>query len=281
MLCYEGLLLRTKEGQLLEAAFVGLRYREAGREVMQCHLHDMTARRRKQTASRRAQEQTARQTAELYDALGSKLAGISLLNQALAESLAGKSLPESSAANNITRLIQETVALSRSLVHKFIPPDVSPTKLGARLRQLATETELEWGVPCRAQVRRADRIQTDLQATHLLRIAEQAVSNAVSRDHAGGITIKLMGSDQEIRLEIVEDGSRADHRNRSWSGWGLGSMRYCSELIGGRLELQKKPGLGRIVACSIDLRGRDLEGPALSGSLSTIHPKAHRHQKVA
>jgi signal transduction histidine kinase len=104
------------------------------------------------------------------------------------------------------------------------------------------------------------RIGDDTTATHLYRIAQEAVSNAIRHGKAKHITIELNASSDKLVLAVRDDGIGLPHRppssniaphNDTQTGIGLQTMRYRAHIIDGVLELRPRPRGGTLVSCTI------------------------------
>jgi signal transduction histidine kinase len=98
---------------------------------------------------------------------------------------------------------------------------------------------------------------------HLLRIGQEAISNAVHHAAPNRISILLRYDDETVTMRVEDDGSGFDLETRSQntSRFGLLGMRERVERIGGRLSIQSTPGAGTVV--EVVLRN--------AGSLSSVN----------
>ena len=88
----------------------------------------------------------------------------------------------------------------------------------------------------------------------LYRLAREAITNA--RRHADGatvITVRVEGTDQNVRLSVTDDGrpiSRSSLRGAQ-EGYGLVGLRERAALLGGTLEAGPGPDRGWIVTAEV------------------------------
>ena len=98
-----------------------------------------------------------------------------------------------------------------------------------------------------------DELQPDpARDQEVLRIAQEALQNAVKHAHAHRIAARLQGSDG-ILLEVVDDGVGFDPgadgiRSRRL---GLTSMEERAERIGGSISIESTPGEGTTVRLEV------------------------------
>jgi signal transduction histidine kinase/ligand-binding sensor domain-containing protein len=91
---------------------------------------------------------------------------------------------------------------------------------------------------------------------HLLRIAQEAVTNALKHASATRIGIKLDTEAKTLRLRIVDNGSGFEERDvfSSHGGhFGLLGMRERAQRLGGELHLASQPGSGTEVEVEVPL----------------------------
>jgi len=80
----------------------------------------------------------------------------------------------------------------------------------------------------------------------VLRVAQEALQNAVRHSGAGHIAVRLARDDGRLVLEVADDGAGfdpADPELRS-RRLGLTSMEERARRLGGRLEIRSAPGAG-------------------------------------
>jgi signal transduction histidine kinase len=91
----------------------------------------------------------------------------------------------------------------------------------------------------------------------LYRIAQEALRNVTKHAPRAQVTMRLAVADDEIRLEIEDDGpgfDRAEARRRG-AGMGLISIHERARLAGGRLEVDSAPGAGTRIRVAVPADG--------------------------
>jgi signal transduction histidine kinase len=88
-------------------------------------------------------------------------------------------------------------------------------------------------------------------ATHLYRIAQEAVNNALKHGQAKQLRIELLRQNGNLLLQISDNGkgfdSAPDH------GVGLRVMNHRAAVIGAELRVESKPRNGVTVTCLLPL----------------------------
>jgi ligand-binding sensor domain-containing protein/signal transduction histidine kinase len=91
--------------------------------------------------------------------------------------------------------------------------------------------------------------------TNLLRIGQEAVSNAASHAGARRVEVRLSFGPQEVRLQVSDDGCGFDPGRQTANGghFGLTGMRERALKFGGEFALDSRPGAGTEVVVRVPL----------------------------
>ena len=185
---------------------------------------------------------------ELHDGIQQDLAGLGLLAQTLRDLLgAHAGAPRDLAerlAQSIAAMNERLHALARGLV--TVPIDAQ--SLVPALAELARSTRETFRVDCQFEPDRV-RIPDADTATHLYRIAQEAVRNAVRHSGADRITIRLAAPGGEVALTVIDNGIGLPPPGPPHRGVGLRLMAHRSSLIGGRFVAESPPEGGTRIAC--------------------------------
>lgn len=188
---------------------------------------------------------------DLHDGLGQHLAGIEFISQALAQQLAAKRRPEAASAAEIARLVREAMRQSRQLARGLAPVVLESEGLMAALEELATNTAKVFGLRTRFECPAPVLIDDHHVATHLFRIAQEAVSNAVKHARAKQLLLALRHTANQVVLTIADDGVGLSDPLPGLKGLGLRIMQYRAGLIGASLLVLRQPSGGTTVTCSL------------------------------
>jgi signal transduction histidine kinase len=194
----------------------------------------------------------ARLGRELHDGLCQSLAGIAALASALSKSLAAKDEPgPAAAADEITRLLQEAIGEARDLARTLGPFAPRVGGLHGFIETLARNVSRTYRISCSFACDLncpALPLETEV---HLLRIAQEAVRNAISHGQADQIEISLECVDGSGLLSIRDNGAGLSKDCRDHGGIGLHTMDYRARAIGGSLTLARaRPHGGTVVVCA-------------------------------
>ena len=87
-------------------------------------------------------------------------------------------------------------------------------------------------------------------ATHLYRITQESLTNALKHGSPDRIDISLTRDDKEICLVVEDNGVGFSEADRE-SGMGQRIMAFRAELIEATLEIESEPGNGTRVVCRV------------------------------
>jgi hypothetical protein len=215
-----------------------------------CAAMDITGRKRlEQEVSRISDLEQRRIGQDLHDGVCQRLAGIEMKCQVLDENLQARASSQAAQAGEIARHVREVIAQTRSLARGLSPFVLESEGLMAALRGLAEDTERLFDVRCRFTGGAPGLVHNPAAETHLYRIAQEAVTNAIKHGKARSIEISLSAAAGAIALSIQNDGAPFAHPRGDTAGMGLRIMRYRAGMIGAALQLEPQPGGGAVVRC--------------------------------
>lgn len=196
----------------------------------------------------RAEQQRIGQ--DLHDTLGQQLTGISFLAKALEQKLATRLPAEAGQAALISQMMNEAIGQTRFLARGLSPINLKAGGLAKAFQELAANVETIFGIACGSEVDEEIAIADEATATHLYRIAQEAVNNAVKHGRPSRIDVRLSRRDGMIRLSVDDDGVGLPETLESVEGLGLRIMSYRARMIGGSLEARRAEGGGTRVVCT-------------------------------
>jgi two-component system sensor kinase FixL len=175
-----------------------------------------------------------------------------LLAQSLAESLSrSNAMTASQVASRVARGIEQCNQRVRSLARGMVPVPIDREGLMTALAELARQTTEIHGMPCGFECPSPVEIDNDNEATHLYRIAQEAVSNATRHAKASAIWIRLEQVDGRLVLEVQDTGIGLQAAANSRKGVGLRLMEHRCAMIGGNFAIDPRPEGGTCIVCSV------------------------------
>ena len=187
---------------------------------------------------------------DLHDGLCQRLFCAALGCNLLREDLAAQSRPEAAQAAEMLAQLQAAIGEARSLAYGLSPANLHERGLAAALGDLASTTSLDCRVPCQAECPGPVAITDAATATHLYRIAREAVHNAVKHASPSRILIRLEATAEGLRLSVADDGCGIPEGQSPGPGMGVPMMRHLANLLGGEFRIQRAPAGGTIVTAT-------------------------------
>lgn len=154
-------------------------------------------------------------------------------------------------------LARHSLGEARRSVHNLAPVALADDGLPEALKKTVAEWAERTGIRAEFTVTgTAEQLHEEIAAT-LLRIVQEALSNAARHAHATrlGVTLSFLGD--EVILDIRDDGQGFDplalpERTRA-GGFGLDGMRARAERVAGTLTVEAEPGHGTAVSAHVPL----------------------------
>lgn len=187
---------------------------------------------------------------DLHDSLGQLLTGIAFISSVLEQKLAAKSLAEADYAAKITKIVIEAITQTRSLAKTLNPVGLEADGLVLALEELVNNIEKIYNISCMLECDNPVFVSDNFTATHIYRIAQEAVNNAIRHGKAKNILIRLIPLNSRFIMSIKDDGLGFQQTSNYNKGMGLDIMKRRAEMIGASLNIRKNTDCGTIVVCS-------------------------------
>jgi PAS domain S-box-containing protein len=244
---------RRKDGWLIDISVTVSPIRDAHENIIGASkvARDITERRRLEKEiieiSNREQQRIGQ---DLHDGLCQELTGIELMCQVLEQKLATKSKPESKQVGEITQHIRDAISHTRKLAHGLSPVELATNGFMSALYELAMHIQKLFRIECRIECPKPVLIRNNLFATHLYRIVQEAINNAVKHGKAKNIFISLKPAGDRFALTVADDGIGFSNETKKSGGMGLHIMKYRAGVLDAALEVRSNiDGLGTSVIC--------------------------------
>lgn len=202
------------------------------------------------------EDERRRISRELHDNLGQQVTAICLDLQS-----AARHQDPANVRRLLERAIGETGELLQSL--HVIAANLRPSVLDDLGLRDAVESHLtEWSR--RAQVEVISRLDLNGRSCsgqigeNAFRIVQEALTNVARHAQAGEVKVTMTLSDEELWIQVEDNGVGFDPRKLDGSRLGVLGMQERAELLGGTFELVAAPGSGTRIAVTIPLEDHEV-----------------------
>ena len=246
-----------KDGSVFPLHLGVSEFRVGGKRMFTGQVRDMTERRRleREVLEIGSQEQM-RIGHDLHDGLCQELTGVSFALEVLGKKLEARSAPETASIRKVAELIDQSISHARALAHGLQPVSLEATGLESALQELAAKTERLFRVSCLFVGEGTVLVHDNTVATHVYRIAQEAIGNAIKHGKAKTIMVDLAVHAGQLALTITDDGVGLSKVSAGGGkGIGLQTMAYRAGMVGGTLVVRPgERGAGTVVVCTVPLR---------------------------
>ena len=193
---------------------------------------------------------------EIHDTLGQELTGIGMLAGSIARKLTSQNIAGADTVHELAQMIQHAKQGTRRLAKGLLPVEVDAQGLAAALEELAEATRQRCRIDVEVQCDRSLHLEDNHVATHLFRIAQEAVTNAVKHASATCLGLDLSHHpDGILALTVADNGAGiAPANGKQPRGVGLRIMRYRAQVIGAELDIRRGAAGGTTVTCRLRRR---------------------------
>jgi signal transduction histidine kinase len=201
-------------------------------------------------------EERARLAREIHDTLAQGFVGISSQLDAVAMCMPEEQSPARKYLDMARRMARHSLTEARRSVMDLRASVLEGQDLAAALESGMRMWTAGAGVDVKVDVSGPEMVLSQEMEQHLLRIAQEAVTNVVKHAGANRIGIKLHTEARKLYLQIRDNGrgfATPDVFSSRGGHFGLIGMRERAERLGGELRLASNPGEGTEVEVTVPL----------------------------
>jgi signal transduction histidine kinase/ligand-binding sensor domain-containing protein len=201
-------------------------------------------------------EERARLAREIHDTLAQGFVGISSQLDAVAMCMPEEQSPARKYLDMARRMARHSLTEARRSVMDLRASVLEGQDLAAALESGMRMWTAGAGVDVKVDVSGPETVLPQEMEQHLLRIAQEAVTNVIKHAGASRIAIKLHTEARKVYLRICDNGRGFETPNvfsTRGGHFGLIGMRERAERLGGELRLASNPGEGTEVEVTVPL----------------------------
>jgi PAS domain S-box-containing protein len=200
-----------------------------------------------------SQEEERRRVArELHDHIGQELALLCVQAQRVDSGVSDEEFTRQSDAHELYRKIKEIAVDVSKLSHRLHSSELDFLGLSAAAERLCRDFASQYGIDLDYQIKNIPHRLDGAKSLCFYRILQESLQNVAKHSRATRVAVELHAKGNELLLRIDDNGIGFDlERVRFASGLGLVSMRERLKLIGGRLEINSKEGIGTSLVAAV------------------------------
>jgi len=192
---------------------------------------------------------------ELHDRVGQSLSALNINLDIISRDSGALSPALRQRLEDSLGLVDGTLQSIESVMADLRPPLLDEYGLAAALGWHSEEWTRRTGVQVTVTDRTPDAAKgaRPEAAVALFRIAQEALNNVLKHAQAKSVRIDVSATDEELVLDVHDDGRGFDPRAARRGRWGMTTMRERAEAAGGQLHVDATPGQGTRIHARVPL----------------------------
>lgn len=188
---------------------------------------------------------------DLHDTAGQELTALNYKVRNMMDALAGEGEKYRELGQELfdtsTRVSEEV----RRAIRGLTPVDPYPNGLVLGVKDLIENTQGRTKSQLHFVEEGTVALDDHHRATHLFRIVQEALNNAIKYAEAENITVTLAVKNGTLSVCVEDDGKGMDLDAARDKGMGLTIMQYRANILGGELEVTSAFGKGTCIQCAV------------------------------
>jgi signal transduction histidine kinase len=196
-----------------------------------------------------------RMAREIHDTLAQGLVAISVQLRLAKKQIAAGGLAVAHHLDNAQQLVRESLEEARNSIWNMRPHVLDKGDLADALEGILRQLSKGIGVEGEIRVAGKARRLAPMIEDNLLRVGQEAITNATRHAHARHIVVTLDFAEKHFRLKVVDDGLGFDAAKPppGGGGFGLVGIRERAAQLKGDLNIQSAPGTGTEIGLTVPL----------------------------
>ncbi len=197
-------------------------------------------------------------SSELHDSLGQNLLILkNMIDMGLHTRMTKGQLMEQ--LRELSGIAVQSIEETRAIASNLHPYQLNRMGLQRALLALIRNLEQSTKLTFTVQIDKTDSFFPKEAESHLFRIVQESMNNILKHAAATHVTIKLLRTEQQVRIIIADNGSGFDaraveQRETLVGGLGLFGLRERAKIIGASLSIISAPGSGTTIEILIPIQ---------------------------
>jgi signal transduction histidine kinase len=201
-------------------------------------------------------EEKTRLAGEIHDSLAQNFTGITMQLDMAKEIMTDKDNDALSYVERANDLAQFGLAEARRSVLSLQPMIIKDAGLLESLQRLAERSNIPGRLRCTFRSNLADDTRLPVAVRQdLLRIAQEAISNALRHAKSAAINVTLQSHPPNLILKVEDNGTGITTETEIRDGFGFVNMRGRVKKLNGSLDIRTAPGRGTSIVVRVPVSG--------------------------
>jgi signal transduction histidine kinase len=207
-------------------------------------------------------EERQRLAGEIHDTLAQGFTSVVLHLEAAEQALERDPASARQHIDQARSTARDNLSEARRFVWALRPDMVQRETFDLALQRVAQRWSEESNLPARVEISGESRPLTPPIEATLLRAAQEGLANVYKHARAAQVTVTLTYMDDEIILDVQDDGAGFDPQvapqqaRLEHSGYGLLSLQERASQLGGSLTVESAPGEGTTLVMALPTTGK-------------------------
>lgn len=188
---------------------------------------------------------------EIHDSLAQGLTSISLQLECARDRLNERPAEAAGHIENARTLVRDSLREARRTIWNLRPLALGEADLASSLQRYASNLNGDGRISFSQQIEGTPRPLPQDHESTLLRIGQEALTNAVRHSRATEIRQHLRYGNGWITLTVKDNGCGFDVADKATGGFGLTGMRERAAGLGGSLSIDSRAGHGTEVSATL------------------------------
>ena len=191
---------------------------------------------------------------DLHDGLSPHLVGVKFMLKVLKQKISGDQPIDKTEIDEIDNLISEALNQTRTLIKGLKPVDIQPDGLIYAIEELLEKSKNIYHIECKLSVDENILIDSNIVATHLYYIIQEALNNAIKHGKPSKIDVSVTKDEDILIVEITDNGTGLPKLLDTTKGFGLNIMKYRASIINGSIDYKNQSKGGVTVTCTLRIK---------------------------
>ncbi len=197
------------------------------------------------------EEERMRIARELHDELGGIL--VALKFSVRLQANPASRLHHAANSPEVSALVDDAIQVMHCLIGQLRPPALDelglPGAIEAHIRKFREQT----GLPCLLAMPDDEFTLDPIRSIAVFRVLQESLTNVAKHASASKVRIIVRKTDNELLLQVQDNGKGFDPRLCKNRSFGLSGIRERASLAGGRASIHSSPGKGSKVELRVPL----------------------------